>query len=942
VKATAQIFLSYAREDREKVEKLYQDLSDAGFKPWMDKKDILPGEDWKFCIQKAIQRSDFFLVCLSANSVSRRGFLQKEIRDALDIWQEKLESDIYLIPARLEDCEVPESLRRFQWVNLFEEDGWTRLVEAIQEGMKRQGEAIKPPVQKSIPSEPHPVDEKPSPRKEMPISSEEDAEREPAAIMPIAAEKVILKKYKILKALGRGALGNVYLAKDIGLKRKVAIKHLRPEYATDEEALERFRREARTIASLRHPNIAIVYGLEQENGQSYIILEHAEKGTLADFLAKEGPPPITQAIDLTNTLCLALAAVHRQGIFHRDIKPANILLIKPEDIVIPKLSDFGLSSASKSGFYLGTLAYAPPEQLSGDPVDARSDVYSLGVVLYEMLIGEPPFTRSNDEIVLGDLEKTPPSLRNIRKEILPSLEKIVFKALAYKPEDRYQTTQEMAKDLEVACQEELEKEEQVRNLYTQADQCIRSQDWPMVIKTLEAVSVLNPNYEDTAQRLAKARKQMTLDIAYKQGLAAFGRGDWSEAKEKFKKILEIDSTYRDTADKLNQTEKQIHLLSLYTEARHLEEMGKWAEATQRYAQIIAAEPGYEDVPQRLARAGEKNRLKQLYDQANALFNKKKWQEASRKFYEVLALDAQYEDAASKAKEADKHARSQRLCAEGMEFFNKGEWERAIHRFEEIRRSDPGYEGLDVKLAEAEGQRKLQDLLDEGLACRGRKDWQGAIEKFTQLLSENPEHPTAEMLLEEAKQRQAREKTRAKGGEENPIKAWWTPQHPTVKAAWIGATATLLVALCGLLGGDFTLEIVRNLLGTNLAPTPTVSALTATSTSTSTPTPSPVPTSTPYPAPALVSPGEGTSITKGQDVKLEWKWERNLEENEFFEVRIRLKGQQKFDQMDLTKMSYQFVPASKLTQIGTYEWQVTIVSLSGEEKGTSQIRSFEVR
>jgi len=138
MKAMAQVFLSYAREDEEKVKNLHQKLSRLGFKPWMDKNDILPGEKWKSSIQKAIQCSDFFLVCLSANSFSKRGFLQKEIKDALDIWQEMLDSDIYLIPVRLEDCEVPENLRDFQWVNLFEEDGWIRLVKAIQVGMERR------------------------------------------------------------------------------------------------------------------------------------------------------------------------------------------------------------------------------------------------------------------------------------------------------------------------------------------------------------------------------------------------------------------------------------------------------------------------------------------------------------------------------------------------------------------------------------------------------------------------------------------------------------------------------------------------------------------------------------------------------------------------------------------------------------------------------------
>jgi hypothetical protein len=138
--AAAQIFLSYAREDKAEVERLYQKLSDAGFEPWIDTKDILPGEQWKSSIQKAIRRSDFFLACLSKNSVSKRGWIQKEIKGALDMWEEKLDSDIYLIPVRLEDCEVPERLRDFQWVDLFEEDGWTRLVEAIQVGMERRAE----------------------------------------------------------------------------------------------------------------------------------------------------------------------------------------------------------------------------------------------------------------------------------------------------------------------------------------------------------------------------------------------------------------------------------------------------------------------------------------------------------------------------------------------------------------------------------------------------------------------------------------------------------------------------------------------------------------------------------------------------------------------------------------------------------------------------------
>jgi len=141
VKAPVQIFLSYARPDEEEVENLYQKLSNKGFKPWMDKRDILPGERWPSSIQEAIRRSDFFLACLSKNSVDKRGWIQREIREALDILQGMLDSDIYLIPVRLEACEVLERLRDFQWVNLFEENGWARLMKAIQIGIKRRKES---------------------------------------------------------------------------------------------------------------------------------------------------------------------------------------------------------------------------------------------------------------------------------------------------------------------------------------------------------------------------------------------------------------------------------------------------------------------------------------------------------------------------------------------------------------------------------------------------------------------------------------------------------------------------------------------------------------------------------------------------------------------------------------------------------------------------------
>ena len=139
MKITARIFLSYARMDKANVAAIYDRLEKEGHKPWMDSKNIYPGEDFRRAIEKAISNSDIILPCLSANSVDRRGFIQRELKQALDLWKERLESDIYIIPVRLEDCKLPESLANFQWVDLFEPDGWSKLLKAIEVAMERLG-----------------------------------------------------------------------------------------------------------------------------------------------------------------------------------------------------------------------------------------------------------------------------------------------------------------------------------------------------------------------------------------------------------------------------------------------------------------------------------------------------------------------------------------------------------------------------------------------------------------------------------------------------------------------------------------------------------------------------------------------------------------------------------------------------------------------------------
>lgn len=137
MRRSARIFLSYAHKDQDQVNEIYDKLSAAGHVPWMDSRDIIGGEDFRHAIETSIRRADLILACLSNNSVDRRGFIQRELKQALDLWKERLDDDIYIIPARLEECTVPESLANFQWVDLFKDDGWERLLKAIEVALER-------------------------------------------------------------------------------------------------------------------------------------------------------------------------------------------------------------------------------------------------------------------------------------------------------------------------------------------------------------------------------------------------------------------------------------------------------------------------------------------------------------------------------------------------------------------------------------------------------------------------------------------------------------------------------------------------------------------------------------------------------------------------------------------------------------------------------------
>jgi len=258
-------------------------------------------------------------------------------------------------------------------------------------------------------------------------------------------------RYLISRKLGAGGMANVYLAEDQELGRRVAIKILDERHASDEQFVERFRREAQNAGGLSHPNIVSIYDRGEAAGSYYIAMEYVEGRTLKELIVARGPSPIGIAIDYTRQTLSALRFAHRKGIVHRDIKPHNMIVDGDGRV---KVMDFGIARAGASqmteaGSIIGTAQYLSPEQARGAPVDQTSDLYSTGIVLYELLTGTVPFTGDSAvEIAMKHLSQTPDPPSSHRPEIPRDLDYVVLRALGKDPSDRYHSAEEMDSDLE--------------------------------------------------------------------------------------------------------------------------------------------------------------------------------------------------------------------------------------------------------------------------------------------------------------------------------------------------------------------------------------------------------------------------------------------------------------------------------------------------------------
>lgn len=282
---------------------------------------------------------------------------------------------------------------------------------------------------------------------------------------------VLGNRYKIIRSLGEGGMANVYLAHDLVLDRDVSVKLLRLDLRDDPQTKKRFQREAMAATQLNDPNIVGVYDVGEEHGMQYMVMQYVEGTDLKQYIAKHYPIPLPQVVDIMEQVLSAVESAHEHGIIHRDLKPQNILIDQNKNL---KITDFGIATASfdnsltQTNTLVGSVHYLSPEQARGSVATKRSDIYSLGIILYELLTGHVPFEGKNAvSIALKHFKDQTPSVRAVNPNIPQALENVVYKATAKNPKERYASAKAMADDLRTS----LDANRQSEPKFTEQDHC---------------------------------------------------------------------------------------------------------------------------------------------------------------------------------------------------------------------------------------------------------------------------------------------------------------------------------------------------------------------------------------------------------------------------------------------------------------------------------------
>ena len=322
-------------------------------------------------------------------------------------------------------------------------------------------------------------------------------------------------RYQVIRSIGEGGMANVYLAYDTILDRNVAVKVLRGDLATDEKFVRRFQREAMSASALSHPNIVEMYDVGEDDGNYFIVMEYIDGKTLKNLIKKRGALTVAEVVDIMLQLTSAISCAHDSYIIHRDIKPQNVMILDDGRV---KITDFGIAIASnaseltQTNSVMGSVHYLPPEQANGAGATAKSDIYSLGILMFELLTGKLPFKGENAvEIALKQMKEQIPSVCAINPEIPQSIENVILKACAKNPKNRYDNVKDMYNDIKTALDEDRINETKQTYKF--------SEDDLDETKKIESLSDVKKNKKKETKEEDSTEKKMNLALIITSGVA---------------------------------------------------------------------------------------------------------------------------------------------------------------------------------------------------------------------------------------------------------------------------------------------------------------------------------------------------------------------------------------------------------------------------------------
>ena len=553
------------------------------------------------------------------------------------------------------------------------------------------------------------------------------------------------RRYRRIRYLDGGGHGDVYLVHHEALDKDMALKVMKDQFAKDEQFVELFKREAKIAAKLSHPNIVAVNdageGIFEGQKVPYMAMEYISEGTLSDLIKQEGLLPPHMAVEHAIRVAEALEAAHRSGLIHRDIKSKNILLTESGEA---KVADFGIAravatatvAASSSGLRLGTPHYISPEQANGEPATFQSDLYSLGVVFYEMLTGKLPY---DAESVWGILSKhirgqlSPPT--EVNRHVPEGINQVCVRLLAKDPNERYPDAAALiavlkaVKDNPDAVVDDMEPTVSLGGVRDDTRPTtplgrVRGDTVPMPVEMPDLTGQPLSWADRLAELYAHARRVLTgqplslegrLAELYAQARRLHRAQDWQAVVEAFDQIHALDPAHPDperllvsAREELAAQELERRVASMYDQGQRHMEAEEWQQAIERFEEVQRLKPGYRDTERLLSEVRQKlvaQELARTYDQGQRHMEAEEWQQAIERFEEVQRLKPGYRDAKKLLSQIQEELAAQELERRVASMYDQGqrhmeaeEWQQAIECFEEVQRLKPGYQWVELQLS----------------------------------------------------------------------------------------------------------------------------------------------------------------------------------------------------------------------------------------------------